>query len=566
MAGRPRIVRFKAWHAATEFFRVPWAFVVQPSLGNPLNAEAIGAQQTKKAERQHSAQRAAETDTPEISSDEALAEQPSESKLVTWEGADDPDRPINWSFRRRWTISLAMMSFSFVNTFTSSVWAPAVPSAAEHFDKPPEVLRLGVSLFVLGSCAGPLLWAPLSELTGRTQPLFIGMFVSAIFNIPVAVASNVQTILVCRFLGGVFGCAGLTIAPAVAVDTLPPLERGVSVVLLVGCMLIAPCLGPIFGALVAQGGNWRWVGWLAFIVEVVALLFGFIVMKETSEVTLLKRRKRQIRQPDRKQSSVQSKIERVPGNFSALRHKYVQKPPLMMIQEPILFVVMLHNALAYSLLYLILFAFPYTFGTVRHLGFVHSSLPFLGMGGGIIMSCLAIMVFNRVWWLPLFLKKGTDLAPEYRLPPFMAGAILCPAAIFWFAWTSDPTDVASPVPAALAGVFIGAGIAAIYLPSYTYIVDVYLLHANSALAGVTGVRSLLSFALSLAATSMYQHLGVGWGNTLIGFAFLVLAPFPFALWCYGEKVRSWSKYLPEHPVVEPAGTDMIELPLHSPLQ
>ena len=184
------------------------------------------------------------------------------------------------------------MSFSFVNTFTSSIWAPAGSPASQHFQEDPEVLRLGVSLFVLGSIAGPLCWAPLSELTGRTQPLFVGMGISALLNIPVAVAQNVQTILICRFLGGVFGCAGLTIAPAVVVDTLSPLERGISVVLLVGCQLIAPCLGPIFGSLVTQHGKWRWAGWLAFIVEVVVLLFGLGVMRETSEEALLKRRKR----------------------------------------------------------------------------------------------------------------------------------------------------------------------------------------------------------------------------------------------------------------------------------
>ena len=225
---------------------------------------------------------------------------------------------------------------------------------------------------------------------------------------------------------------------------------------------------------------------------------------------------------------------------------------------------MLHNALAYSLLYLILFGIPYTFLVERNLDFVSGYLPFIGVAGGIVIACLCIMLFNRYWWLPRFRKQGTDLAPEYRLPPFMLGAIICPAAIFWFAWTSDPQRTASPVAPAFAGVFIGAGIAAIYLPSYTYLVDVYLLHANSALAGVTGVRSILSFALSLAATAMYQHLGVGWGNTLVGLVFLALAPFPFLLWFYGEKVRSWSRYLPHHPVVEPISDELMEVPLHSP--
>ena len=270
------------------------------------------------------------------SSEDTLVERETDAKLITWSGPEDPQRPINWSARQRWLISTAMMFFSFVNTFTSSVWSPGVPQAASHFQASEELLRLGVSLFVLGSCAGPLIWAPCSELFGRTRPLFIGMTLSTLFNIPVAVAPNVTAILICRFLGGVFGCAGLTIAPAVIVDISSPRERGLSVVLLVACMLIAPCLGPIFGSLVVHHSTWRWSAWLAFVVEVVALIFGLGVMRETSEEILLKRRRKHIDPLNRPRStSLSSKADHATSRLFQLMHNYVVKPPIMMIQEPI---------------------------------------------------------------------------------------------------------------------------------------------------------------------------------------------------------------------------------------
>lgn len=49
------------------------------------------------------------------------------------------------------------------------------------------------------------MWGPFSELYGRKYPLFFGFFVFAIFQIPVAVAQNLQTIMICRFFGGFFG-------------------------------------------------------------------------------------------------------------------------------------------------------------------------------------------------------------------------------------------------------------------------------------------------------------------------------------------------------------------------
>jgi DHA1 family multidrug resistance protein-like MFS transporter len=48
-----------------------------------------------------------------------------------------------------------------------------------------------------------MFYGPLSELYGRKTPLFLGYTLFVIFQIPVAVAINVETIMLFRFLGGV---------------------------------------------------------------------------------------------------------------------------------------------------------------------------------------------------------------------------------------------------------------------------------------------------------------------------------------------------------------------------
>jgi len=47
-----------------------------------------------------------------------------------------------------------------------------------------------------------VLWAPLSELYGRRLPIVSAAFGFAIFNIAVAVAKDIQTVMICRFFGG----------------------------------------------------------------------------------------------------------------------------------------------------------------------------------------------------------------------------------------------------------------------------------------------------------------------------------------------------------------------------
>lgn len=73
-------------------------------------------------------------------------------------------------------------------------------------------------MLLQGFAIGPMVWGPMSELFGRTRPLFFGFVVMAIFQIPVAVAQNLYTVLICRFLGGVFGSSPLAIAGGALVD------------------------------------------------------------------------------------------------------------------------------------------------------------------------------------------------------------------------------------------------------------------------------------------------------------------------------------------------------------
>ena len=77
----------------------------------------------------------------------------------------------------------------------------------------------------------------------------------------------------------------------------------------------------------------------------------------------------------------------------------------------------------------------------------------------------------------------------------------------------------------------------------TYIVDAYSRFAASAVASTTVLRSLAGFGFPLFAPAMYNALGYGWGNSVLGFAALAVGlPAPFLLWRYGEQLRAKSKF------------------------
>src|ERR1700712_5320478 len=131
-------------------------------------------------------------------------------------------------------------------------------------------------------------------------------------------------------------------------------------------------------------------------------------------------------------------------------------------------------------------------------------------------------------------KNGGKLPPKERMVPMMAEAILFPAGLFWFAWTSSPNI--SLVPQVLAGIPIGWGILMVFLQGLNYIIDVYMWNANSAIAANTFLRSFAGGGFPLFATAMFHNLGVAWATSLLGFLCVALIPVPICFFIWGAKL------------------------------
>lgn len=165
--------------------------------------------------------------------------------LVEWDGPDDPENPQNMPRWRKWVITVSMALMTAWITFASSVFSTATMVTAKEFDVSTEVMTLGTSLVVFGFAVGPLVWSPFSELYGRRIPLFLGYAAFAIFQIPVAVAQNLYTIMICRFLMGALGCSPLAVVGGAMADIWGPVDRAVAIAMFSGATFMGPSLGPI---------------------------------------------------------------------------------------------------------------------------------------------------------------------------------------------------------------------------------------------------------------------------------------------------------------------------------
>ncbi|KAK1815328.1 hypothetical protein LTR12_010298 [Friedmanniomyces endolithicus] len=455
------------------------------------------------------------------------------------------DSDLVLSRRKKWATTFALGFVTFCVTFASSVFSPGTLATAREFNVSDEVMVLGTALFVLGFAFGPIIWGPASELYGRKMPLFVGFVIFGIFQVPVAVAQNVETIFVCRFLSGFFGCAPLTVVGGALADFWAPVDRGVAVSIFSGATFLGPTMGPLVGGFLVEsaGFGWRWTAWITLMASVLFGTIGWLVIDESFGPVLLQHRAKKLRYATRNWA-IHAPADEIELNMSAFVTKYCTKPLMMLVWEPILLLITIYISFIYGILYLFFETYPISFIEQRGWTLGQGGLPFIAVMGGVMMGGLVNFVFIRTRYMRIMKQYGR-VPPEERLVPMMAGSIALPIGLFWFAWTSNPSS--SPIPQIISGAPVGMGIVLIFLQGINYIIDVYMMHSNSAIAGNTVIRSFVGAAFPMFAKYMYKSLGVQWATSVLGFVAVGLIPVPILFFVYGARIRKLSKFTPKLP-------------------
>lgn len=71
-----------------------------------------------------------------------------------------------------------------------------------------------------------------------------------------------------------------------------------------------------------------------------------------------------------------------------------------------------------------------------------------------------------------------------------------------------------------------------------YLIDVFTIYAASAIAANVVLRSLCAAIIPLCGQTLYNSLGLGWGNTLIALISLGCVPITLLFYYYGERIRT----------------------------
>ncbi|EUC39954.1 hypothetical protein COCMIDRAFT_110054 [Bipolaris oryzae ATCC 44560] len=459
--------------------------------------------------------------------------------LVTWDSDHDPENPRNWKSYKKWVVLSVVSFIAFISPLASSMIAPAISLINKSLKNDSETLSvLVVTFFILGYVVGSLFFGRLSEVYGRRPAiiLLLSTFIFSIWQLGCALSTSIQMQMAFRFLAGFGGSGCLSIGGGIISDIFDRDDRGLALTIFAIGPLLGPIVGPIVGAYLGEGLGWRAIYYFMFITSMISIVVTFFSVKESNAEIILQRKSEQLQKinptlvPRSEADQSHSKL-----SFYELILPVV-RPWKLLFRSPVSAILCLYMAYVYGLLYLLFTTISSVFTSKYGWSISQSSLVYISIGVGFFIG-LAVHGVLSAALLKKSLRANNDIfEPEMRLEVCKILGFLVPMTFFWYGWAADKgvhwaISVVGLLP-------FGIGLVGIFLPIQSYMIEAFPQVSASATAILVSSRNVVGTFLPVVAPDMYQKLGLGWGNSLLGFLSIVAIPFIWVITRNGKALRA----------------------------
>lgn len=180
-------------------------------------------------------------------------------------------------------VSVVYISGMLMNSLDTTMVNVALATLGREFGVP----AASVEAVIIGYLVSLAVFIPASGWLGdrfgtkRVFQFALGMFTLA--SLLCGMAQSLEQLILFRVLQGVGGGLLTPVGMAMLYRTFPPAERVAVSRILMFALVIGPATGPVLGGFLLEQFSWRWAFWVKVPVGLVALLFGWLFLREHRE-------------------------------------------------------------------------------------------------------------------------------------------------------------------------------------------------------------------------------------------------------------------------------------------
>lgn len=343
---------------------------------------------------------------------------------------DDLEDPRKWPLARKRYITAVAVILSLNGSIASSITAGTTESITQEFGISSVAAQLTTSLFLLGFCAGPLVFGPLSEFYGRRWILYITMILYFCFTFLTAWPPNLGGLLVGRFIAGCFAVGPSVIAPGILVDLWEKCACGNAMGVLICAAWVGPALGTVISGVFELKKDWHWGMYACLWFAAFSTLLMFTI-PETHGSTILTQKARLARS---RGHDIRAEQEATRPGLIQL-YKIALTRPWILLFDIISFLCCIYTCLIAALQYMLFSIYPIVFHDMRGWNAAVSQLPVLGQAVGAMLALL--IVFANTIRRRKKVSGGAEMPPEDHMVLGMIGGVGFPISMLWLCWSAQ---------------------------------------------------------------------------------------------------------------------------------
>ncbi len=178
-------------------------------------------------------------------------------------------------------MALVLGLLSAIGPFAIDMYLPALPAIGASLRAEIGPVQMSLTAFFVALAVGQPFFGPLSDMFGRRPPLVFGLVLFAAASVGCALATDIHTLIVLRFVQGLGAAAGMAIPRAIVRDLHTGTDAARLMSLLMLVFSVSPILAPLAGSGVIALAGWRAVFWVVALAALAGLALIALSLRET---------------------------------------------------------------------------------------------------------------------------------------------------------------------------------------------------------------------------------------------------------------------------------------------